>query len=131
MVRRVRAVPAVGKRAHTHTMPNTRRRFDVAIPKLNPSAVRERYGNMTPDEVLREVEHLQTAIFVAAGGGMIGRMYAEQPADAYRDSRAGHGRYPAGAVANMQQVLCIAAAVAGLDPHHLPRQVQWHNCGVF
>ena len=74
---------------------------------------------------------LQTVVYVAAGGGMIGRMYAEQPADAYRDARAGRASYGAKDLENMRLMLVAMAEAYGLDPHNLPRVPDFHNCGVF
>lgn len=44
-----------------------------------------------------KIENLQIAIYVACGGGIIGRMYAERPASAYIDMRV--GRLPYGITA--------------------------------
>ncbi len=74
---------------------------------------------------------LQVVAYVAAGGGMIGRMYAEQPADAYRDSRTGRAPYKARDLENIRQTLVAMAEAYGLDPHRLPRVPDFHNCGVF
>jgi len=77
------------------------------------------------------ISTLQTAIYVAAGGGMIGRLYAEQPADAYVDTRAGRRPYPLRDLENMRRVLVAMAEVKGLNPHHLPPMPDFHNCGTF
>lgn len=74
---------------------------------------------------------LQVVAYVAAGGGMIGRMYAEQPADAYRDIRAGKAPYRASDLENIRLTLVAMAEAYGLDPHNLPRIPDFHNCGVF
>lgn len=77
------------------------------------------------------VETLQTAIYVAVGGGLIGRMYAHQPADAYIDTRTGRRPYKRSEIENMRRVLVITAEEKGLDPHHLPEMPAFHNCGLF
>jgi len=77
------------------------------------------------------IETLQVVAYVAAGGGMIGRMYAEQPADAYRDIRAGKAPYSANDLENIRQTLVAMAEAYGLDPHNLPCIPHFHNCGVF
>ena len=78
-----------------------------------------------------EIGPLQTAIYVAVGGGFLGKLFAEQPADAYTDSRVGRRPYPWRKIENMRQVLCALAEARGLDPHHLPDMPDFHACGVF
>lgn len=58
--------------------------------KLDMDVVRKSFQM---DNGKREIGVLQVVAYVAAGGGLIGRMYAEQPADAYRDTRSGRGPY--------------------------------------
>lgn len=74
---------------------------------------------------------LQVVAYVAAGGGMIGHMYAQQPADAYRDTRAGKAPYCSSDLENIRLTLVAMAEEYGLDPHNLPRMPDFHNCGVF
>lgn len=78
-----------------------------------------------------KIENLQIAIYVACGGGMIGRMYAEQPASAYIDMRVGRLPYGIKAIENMQLSLIAMAKSRGLDPNRLPKMPDIHNCGVF
>ena len=78
-----------------------------------------------------ELERLQVAIFTMAGGGFIGRMYAEQPADAYVDSRAGRRPYGMRDLEAARVVLCCYAKALDLDAHHLPKMLHFHNCGIF
>jgi len=74
---------------------------------------------------------MQTVLYVAVGGGMIGRLFAEQPADAYIDSRVGKRPYTRKQIENLRQVLCILAESKGLDPHSLPKMPDFHGSGVF
>ncbi len=74
---------------------------------------------------------LQVAVFVMCGGGMVGRMAAEQPADFYIDSRVGALAYGKKDIYQAVEVLKVGAVKAGLNPHHLPRLPLFHNCGIF
>lgn len=74
---------------------------------------------------------LQVVAYVAAGGGLIGRMYAEQPADAYTDARVRRRPYGARDLENIRLTLVAMAEALGLDPHRLPPTPNFHNCGVF
>lgn len=74
---------------------------------------------------------LQVVAYVAAGGGMIGRMYAEQPADAYVDIRVSRRPYSLTALENIRKTLCVMAVEKNLDPHRLPPMPDFYNCGVF
>ena len=103
----------------------------MQVRKLDPEQVKERYTGWDREKMLAELGALQVAVYVAAGGGMIGRMYAEQPADAYVDSRAGGRPYPMKVLDNMVVVLASLAELLGLDPHALPDMPRFHNCGVF
>jgi carbon monoxide dehydrogenase subunit G len=96
--------------------------------KLDVGMVKESFKGMRKE---RKIETLQVVAYVAAGGGMIGRLYAEQPADAYRDVRAGRAPYSARDLENIRLTLCAMAEVSGLDSHHLPPMPNFHNCGVF
>jgi hypothetical protein len=74
---------------------------------------------------------LQVAIYVACGGGRIGRLYAEQPKGAYIDMRVGKRPYSRKEIENMRQVLVAMAEIRGLDPNRLPRMPDFHGCGVL
>jgi hypothetical protein len=73
---------------------------------------------------------MQVAVYVMCGGGFLGRMAAEQPADFYIDSRAG-GKYSNREIMQAVQVLVIAAGVHGMDPHNMPAMPRFHNMVVF
>ena len=85
----------------------------------------------TPKACRRLVPGNQLALYVMAGGGMIGRMYAQQPADAYRDTRAGRAPYAGRKVERMRLILVALAERAGLDPRNLPAMSDFHGAGVF
>jgi len=99
--------------------------------KLDPEQVAMRYEGWTRKQKLRELETLQVVVYVAAGGGMIGRMYAEQPSIAYVDIRAGQRPYPVKVLENMVVVMMVLAKLLKLDPQMLPPMPAFHNCGVF
>lgn len=73
----------------------------------------------------------QLAIYVMTGGGLIGRMYALQPADAYRDVRAGKAPYKSSEIESMRGTLLGLADVLSLDHHNLPPMTDFHAGGVF
>lgn len=82
-------------------------------------------------DTLEHLEHLQTAIYVAVGGGMNGAIYAEHPKSAYIDDRAGRRPYKAKDIEAMRRKLVETAERLGLDPDDLPPRPLLHNCGVF
>jgi len=77
------------------------------------------------------IGHAQVVVYVMTGGGMLGKMAAEQPADFYIDARV--GRLPYGRREIMKAVGTLKQLVvrAGLDPRALPRMPYLHNLGVF
>ena len=96
---------------------------DVDLEAIAEMAKAGRYADQIP--------HLQTAVFVMCGGGMLGRMAAEQPADFYIDSRVGRLPYPKKSIIQAVNVLSVIASAMGLDPHHMPICPPFHTCGVF
>jgi hypothetical protein len=78
-----------------------------------------------------KLETLQVAVFVAAGGGMLGRFLAEQPGHGYIDTRVGKLPYPKRDIMKMVNCLKIMAEVQGLNSNLLPSVPLFHNCGVF
>jgi hypothetical protein len=78
-----------------------------------------------------EIGSLQIAMYVAVGGGILGKMYAEHPLHAYTDARVGKLPYKARAIEQIRQVLVAMAEVRGLDPNNLPPMPQFHSCGIF
>ncbi len=78
-----------------------------------------------------ELGTLQVAIYVACGGGWIGRLYAEQPKEASIDARVGKLPYSRKEIENMRQVLVAIAEQRGLDPNRLPMMPKFHKCGVL
>lgn len=73
---------------------------------------------------------MQVAVYMMCGGGFLGKMAAEQPADFYIDSRCGKLPYGRREIMQAVQVLAIAAGANGLDPHHMPEMPRFHNMGV-
>jgi len=74
---------------------------------------------------------LQTIMFVASGGGFIGKSFAERPTIAYRDTRAGRAPYKAKEIENIRLTLIAFAEAKGYNPNDLPPMPDFHNCGVF
>jgi len=79
----------------------------------------------------RDIGTLQIVAYVAAGGGMLGRSAAEQPADFYIDARSGRLPYGRRRITQIVAVLAAIAEARGLDPHHMPTMPDFHSCGVF
>ena len=67
-----------------------------------------------------EIATLQVAIYVAVGGGRLGREYAEKPKTAYIDKRVSRLPYSMKQIEALRQFLVIVAESKGLDPNDLP-----------
>ena len=74
---------------------------------------------------------MQTAVFVMAGGGMLGRLAAEQPADFYVDDRTGRLPYTRKELTQAVAILCLIAEKNGPDSHKLPAMPDFHDLGIF
>jgi len=79
----------------------------------------------------KEIGALQVAIYVACGGGCIGRFGAEQPADFYIDDRVGRLPYRRKEIMQAVKVLETLAACNGYNPHKMPSMPHFHACGIF
>lgn len=73
---------------------------------------------------------MQIAVYVMAGGGLLGRMAAEQPADFYIDDRA-RSRYTKRETLAAVSWLVDVAEAAGLNPRDLPAMPRMPNMGCF
>lgn len=73
----------------------------------------------------------QIALSVMVGGGIVGHLYATNPAKAYRDDRAGRSPYSHKDVEAVRGALVALAEVAGMDPSELPAPPAFHAAGVF
>ena len=73
----------------------------------------------------------QIAVYVMAGGGLIGKSAAEQPAGFYVDSRVSRRPYKLRDIYAAVRVLVRMAEAAGLDPRNLPPMPRFHNLSVF
>ena len=79
------------------------------------------------------IEHLrllQVAVYVMCGGGFLGKLASEQPADFYIDDRVGRLPYSKSAITQAVEVLRVHAEKEGLDTHNLAG-VGFHTCGTF
>ena len=79
----------------------------------------------------RPIGNQQLVVYVMCGGGMLGRLAAEQPADFYIDSRYGRLPYKKAEILQAVQVLATIASARGLDPHNLPSLPGFHACGIL
>lgn len=100
--------------------------------KLDNQAVLETFnGEGTGYFGAKTIPAMQVAVYVMCGGGFLGRMAAEQPADFYVDARCGKLPFKVREIEQAVQVLVIAAGAHGLDPHNMPAMPRFHNMGVF
>ena len=95
--------------------------------KLDMETVKACVGQQGPGQIAG----LQTAVYVACGGGMLGRFAAEQPADFYIDDRVGRLPYRRKEILQAVEVLATLAQATGLDPHNMPKMPEFHNCGIW
>ena len=79
---------------------------------------------------MEHIQRLQVAVYVMCGGGFLGKMAAEQPADFYIDDRVSRLPYGRKAITQAVEVLRVHAEKEGLDTHNL-MGVAFHNCGTF
>lgn len=88
----------------------------MAFRKLDMKAVKESLDYRSEkghDSFVAEMKRLQLAVFMACGGGFLGRMAAEQPGDFYIDMRCSKLPYKARQIEQAVQVLCLYAEMAG------------------
>lgn len=101
------------------------------MKKLDNQAVLDTFKGEEAYFGAETIPAMQVAVYVMCGGGFLGRMAAEQPADFYIDTRCGKLPYKAREIEQAVQVLVIAAGAHGLDPHEMPPMTRFHNMGVF
>lgn len=100
-------------------------------PALVLKCIQGRLADKGRDEVFKQMQQLQAALYIMCGGGFLGRSLAESPADNYVDDRCSIP-FSRKAVYNVMQVLTIYAGVLKLDPTKLPGgYFDCHNCGVW
>jgi hypothetical protein len=98
---------------------------------LDMNAVQQAFVYDKAERRLWQLGTLQVVAYVAVGGGMLGKLFAEHPANAYIDGRVGKLPYSRKDIENIRQCLCTMAEVLGFDPRNLPAMPDFHNCGVF
>ena len=103
----------------------------MEMMKLDYDEVRQAIQQKSAAQQHYEMANLQIVVYTMAGGGMLGRFAAEQPADFYIDSRVAKRPYPTKAIYQAVKVLSIYAEILGLKPNDLPRVLDFHNCGIF
>lgn len=77
------------------------------------------------------IPFMQVAVFTMCGGGFIGRLAAEQPANFYVDDRVKRLKYPKKEIYQAVETLKTIATVHGLNTHDLPAMPRFYNMGVF
>jgi len=100
-------------------MPGERRPLDFEAIKKNAPQWKDGIGLM------------QVAVYVMAGGGLIGRLAAEQPADFYVDTRVSRRPYGLRDLSRAVKVLAVIADANGLNPHNMPKMPNLHNLAIF
>jgi hypothetical protein len=80
---------------------------------------------------IESIGPLQVAVYTMCGGGHLGRLAAEKPADFYIDTRKGKLPYSRKEIMQVVAVLETLSVKHGLDPRHLPDMPGFHACGVF
>lgn len=80
---------------------------------------------------IEAIQILQTVVCVMIGGGILGRLGAEQPAKFYIDDRVGRLPYPKKEIYQAMATLATFARAKGLDPQKLREMPVFHNCGIF
>ena len=73
----------------------------------------------------------QVAVFVMCGGGFLGKMAAEQPADFYIDDRVSGLPFSKKKIYQAVETLTTLAKENKLNPHDMPQMSRFHNCGIF
>ena len=77
-------------------------------------------GSAIDDAAKNAIGYLQIIVCVMCGGGLLGRLAAEQPADFYIDSRVGRLPFSKRDIRKTVEALAALALGQGLDPHHMP-----------
>ena len=95
-------------------------------PKFNLEKIKESLPHQNWD-----IGTLQTVLYVAVGGGVLGQTFAERPENAYIDSRIGRLPYRRKDIEQIRLTLIELAKAKGLNPKKLPKRPEFHNCGVF
>ena len=78
-----------------------------------------------------EIAALQVAVYVMCGGGQLGLIAAERPADFYIDQRVGRLPYGKKAIEQAVDCLIVLAEAAGMNPKQLKEMPRFHSCGIF
>ena len=89
-------------------------------------------AKLTKRERLEQLKFAQVCIYTMVGGGFLGRSFAEQPANAYIDSRVRKRPYSATKIEKARKHLVLLATQCGLDAGNLPSmQFNCNMGGVF
>lgn len=104
----------------------TKLNFDAVLESLKEQKAYDEQG------LQERFRALQVVVHVMCGGGFLGRMASEQPAEFYIDDRASaRTPYPLKQIQQAVQVLTLTAQVLGYDPNKLPHAPDFHCCGIW
>jgi len=78
-----------------------------------------------------KIRALQVAVYVMAGGGLIGRSAAEQPKGFYLDMRLPKRPYSTNQVYQAVRILAHLAEINGMDSNNMPKMMDFPGCGIF
>ena len=88
--------------------------------------------------MIRHLLQLQVTAYTMCGGGLLGRLAAEQPKDFYIDPRVGRLPYAKRDIFQTVAVIIAYCEVLGVDPKNVrgiapPGETFFdaHNCGIF
>jgi len=90
-------------------------------------------SDLMPWARAEDIARMQTTVYTMCGGGLLGRLAAEQPADFYIDDRCGRLPFSRRTIENAVAILARCATLAGLNPHALTGVTTYrtHNLGAF
>jgi hypothetical protein len=77
-----------------------------------------------------DLEHLQVAVYVMCGGGMLGRFAMSQPADFYIDDRVGKLPYSRKDIYQVIEIMRAICHHLSKDAHNLP-EPKLFGCWVW
>jgi len=77
------------------------------------------------------IQTMQVVVYTMAGGGQLGALASEQPADFYIDARVGKLPYKRKEIYQAVKTLATIAEANGLDPCRLDPIPPFHNMGIF
>ena len=104
--------------------------FKLDMDVVKENLVRELDSLDGRERLMQAMKELQVAVYVMAGGGMLGSSAAQQPSGFYVDSRCSKRPYATRKIKQATDVLHLYAEVLELK-EPLEFRTLFHHCGVF